>query len=194
MRKDGLPVESFYVVAGIPTTEKAVEIIVGLKAAGIKHVAFKPSSINRQLRSRSSLQLSTANSSSSCTNGFRMVGGAKSLAVGDLCKAEACIISVINTSDLEALRRKIVKANASSKSCRHSCTMDVFRITRTPSTSLRNLIMSFLSSRTQALASFNPRSSSGGRTSPHLSLLARLVSSASSRRCHSRIGPMKVIH
>jgi len=45
LRKEGLPVEGFCVAAGIPTTEKAVEIIDGLKAAGIKHVAFKPGSV-----------------------------------------------------------------------------------------------------------------------------------------------------
>ena len=33
------------VAAGIPTTKKAIEIIDGLKAAGIKHVAFKPGSV-----------------------------------------------------------------------------------------------------------------------------------------------------
>ncbi|KAF4614083.1 hypothetical protein D9613_007929 [Agrocybe pediades] len=46
MRKEGLPIEGFCVAAGIPTTEKAVEIIDGLKAAGIKHVAFKPGSVD----------------------------------------------------------------------------------------------------------------------------------------------------
>jgi fatty acid synthase subunit alpha len=35
MRKEGFPVEGFCVAAGVPTTEKAVEIIDGLKAAGI---------------------------------------------------------------------------------------------------------------------------------------------------------------
>ena len=40
MRKEGLPIEGFCVAAGIPTTEKAVEIIDGLKDAGIRHVAF----------------------------------------------------------------------------------------------------------------------------------------------------------
>jgi len=45
MRKEGLPIEGFCVAAGIPTTEKAVEIISGLKAAGIKHVSFKPGSV-----------------------------------------------------------------------------------------------------------------------------------------------------
>jgi fatty acid synthase subunit alpha, fungi type len=34
-RKEGFPIEGFCVAAGIPTTEKAVEIIDGLKAAGI---------------------------------------------------------------------------------------------------------------------------------------------------------------
>ena len=42
----GLPIEGFCVAAGIPTTEKAVKIINGLKAAGIQHVAFKPGSID----------------------------------------------------------------------------------------------------------------------------------------------------
>lgn len=46
MRKEGLPIEGFCVAAGIPSTEKAVEIIEGLKSAGIKHVAFKPGSID----------------------------------------------------------------------------------------------------------------------------------------------------
>ncbi|EJD06870.1 fatty acid synthase [Fomitiporia mediterranea MF3/22] len=46
MRREGLPVEGFCVAAGIPTTEKAAEIIGALKAAGIKHVAFKPGSID----------------------------------------------------------------------------------------------------------------------------------------------------
>ncbi|KAK0227016.1 hypothetical protein EDD85DRAFT_975426 [Armillaria nabsnona] len=39
MRKEGLPIEGFCVAAGIPTTEKAVEIINGLRNAGIKHVS-----------------------------------------------------------------------------------------------------------------------------------------------------------
>ena len=46
MCKEGLPIEGFCVAAGIPTTEKAVEIIDGLKAAGIRHVAFKPGSVD----------------------------------------------------------------------------------------------------------------------------------------------------
>ena len=46
MRKEGLPIESFCVIAGVPTTEKAVEVINGLKAAGIQLVAFKPGSVD----------------------------------------------------------------------------------------------------------------------------------------------------
>lgn len=45
MRKEGLPIEGFCVAAGIPSTDKAAEIIDGLKSAGIKHVAFKPGSV-----------------------------------------------------------------------------------------------------------------------------------------------------
>ncbi len=46
MRKEGLPIEGFCVAAGIPSTEKAVEIIEGLTNAGIKHVSFKPGSVD----------------------------------------------------------------------------------------------------------------------------------------------------
>ncbi|KAG6910835.1 hypothetical protein DXG01_007150 [Tephrocybe rancida] len=46
MRKEGLPIEGFCVAAGVPSTEKAAEIIEALKAAGIKHVAFKPGSVD----------------------------------------------------------------------------------------------------------------------------------------------------
>lgn len=42
MKKEGLPVEGLCVAAGIPSTEKAKEIIDGLREAGIKHVSFKP--------------------------------------------------------------------------------------------------------------------------------------------------------
>jgi fatty acid synthase subunit alpha, fungi type len=41
-----LPIEGFCVAAGIPTTEKAAEIISGLKSVGIRHVAFKPGSVD----------------------------------------------------------------------------------------------------------------------------------------------------
>ncbi|CAE6460687.1 unnamed protein product [Rhizoctonia solani] len=46
MRREGLPVEGFCVAAGIPSTEKAKEIIDGLRAAGIRHVSFKPGSVD----------------------------------------------------------------------------------------------------------------------------------------------------
>jgi fatty acid synthase subunit alpha len=46
MRREGLPIEGFCVAAGIPTTEKAAEIINGLNSVGIRHVAFKPGSVN----------------------------------------------------------------------------------------------------------------------------------------------------
>jgi hypothetical protein len=56
MRKEGLPIEGFCVAAGVPTTEKAVEIIDGLEAAGIRHVAFKPGSEMVFAKSSTSLQ------------------------------------------------------------------------------------------------------------------------------------------
>ena len=46
MRREGLPIEGFCVAAGIPTTEKAAEIIEGLTETGIKHVSFKPGSVD----------------------------------------------------------------------------------------------------------------------------------------------------
>jgi Fatty acid synthase subunit beta/Fas1-like, helical len=41
-----LPIESFCIAAGIPSMEKATEIIGALHNAGIKHVAFKPGSVD----------------------------------------------------------------------------------------------------------------------------------------------------
>ncbi|KAK7690523.1 hypothetical protein QCA50_005621 [Cerrena zonata] len=46
MRREGVPIEGFCVAAGIPSTEKAAEIIEGLKSSGIKHVSFKPGSVD----------------------------------------------------------------------------------------------------------------------------------------------------
>ena len=40
------------------------------------------------------------------SNGFRMVDGAKPLAVGDVCKAEARIISIINASEGKIVKVK----------------------------------------------------------------------------------------
>ncbi|KIY43927.1 fatty acid synthase [Fistulina hepatica ATCC 64428] len=45
LRTEGAPVEGFCVAAGIPTPEKASEIIAGLRAAGVRHVSFKPGSV-----------------------------------------------------------------------------------------------------------------------------------------------------
>jgi fatty acid synthase subunit beta len=45
MRKEGLPIEDFCVAAGIPSTEKAAEIIDGLRQAGIKYAALEPGSV-----------------------------------------------------------------------------------------------------------------------------------------------------
>ncbi|TIB03399.1 hypothetical protein E3P94_00662 [Wallemia ichthyophaga] len=45
MRQEGLPIEGFCVAAGIPSSEKATEMITSLKESGIKHVSFKPGSV-----------------------------------------------------------------------------------------------------------------------------------------------------
>ncbi|KAK4046932.1 fatty acid synthase alpha subunit Lsd1 [Microbotryomycetes sp. JL201] len=46
MKQEGLPVEGLCVAAGIPSTEKAKEIIDGMREAGLKHVSFKPGSVD----------------------------------------------------------------------------------------------------------------------------------------------------
>ncbi|KAF8287733.1 hypothetical protein DL93DRAFT_2234536 [Clavulina sp. PMI_390] len=46
MKREGLPVKGFCVTAGIPSTEMAIEITDGLRSCGIKHVAFKPGSVD----------------------------------------------------------------------------------------------------------------------------------------------------
>ncbi len=46
MRREGLPIEGFCVAAGIASTEKAAEIIEALSNAGIKHISFKPGSVD----------------------------------------------------------------------------------------------------------------------------------------------------
>lgn len=46
MCKEGLPIEGFCITAGIPSIEKPTMIIDSLKNAGIKHVSFKPISVD----------------------------------------------------------------------------------------------------------------------------------------------------
>ena len=46
MKRESLLIEGFCVAAGIPDTEKGAEIIGVLRDAGMKHVAFKPGSID----------------------------------------------------------------------------------------------------------------------------------------------------
>lgn len=45
MRREGLPIEGFTVAAGVPSLEAANEIIKSLQNVGIKHISFKPSSV-----------------------------------------------------------------------------------------------------------------------------------------------------
>jgi enoyl reductase-like protein len=46
MKTEGIPIEGFCCAAGIPSTEKAKEVIDALRSAGIKHVSFKPGSVD----------------------------------------------------------------------------------------------------------------------------------------------------
>ncbi|KAJ3540249.1 hypothetical protein NM688_g6254 [Phlebia brevispora] len=45
LRRTGVPIEGFCVAAGVPSTEKATEIIEGMRSTGIKHISFKPGSV-----------------------------------------------------------------------------------------------------------------------------------------------------
>ncbi|KAJ1970693.1 fatty acid synthase alpha subunit Lsd1, partial [Dimargaris xerosporica] len=45
MRREGLPIEGVCVAAGVPALDVANDIVRQLQAAGIRHVAFKPSSV-----------------------------------------------------------------------------------------------------------------------------------------------------
>lgn len=44
MRQEGYPIEGFCIAAGVPSFEAAVEIVEGLREAGLRHVSFKPGS------------------------------------------------------------------------------------------------------------------------------------------------------
>ncbi|KAG2217921.1 hypothetical protein INT45_012584 [Circinella minor] len=46
MRKEGLPMEGVCVAAGVPSLDVANEVITNLQASGIRHIAFKPGSID----------------------------------------------------------------------------------------------------------------------------------------------------
>ncbi|KAJ3244145.1 3-oxoacyl-[acyl-carrier-protein] synthase [Chytriomyces hyalinus] len=45
MRQEGIPMEGVCVAAGVPSLDVADEIVANLKRAGLKHVAFKPGSV-----------------------------------------------------------------------------------------------------------------------------------------------------
>ncbi|KAJ2739815.1 fatty acid synthase alpha subunit Lsd1 [Coemansia sp. Cherry 401B] len=44
MRNEGAPIAGLCIGGGVPSTEKALEIVDALRAAGIRHMSFKPSS------------------------------------------------------------------------------------------------------------------------------------------------------
>lgn len=73
MKKEGLPVEGLCVGAGVPSTEKAKEIIDGLREAGIKHVSFKPGTSPFPCPSFPFLMLTLRRTSTGSVDGIRQV-------------------------------------------------------------------------------------------------------------------------
>jgi fatty acid synthase subunit beta len=45
MRQEGIPIDSITIAAGVPSLEKATEILTALKESGMRYVAFKPGSV-----------------------------------------------------------------------------------------------------------------------------------------------------
>ena len=45
LRKQGYPIDGLCVAAGVPSADTANDIIANLQAAGFRHVAFKPGSV-----------------------------------------------------------------------------------------------------------------------------------------------------
>jgi len=45
LKREGYPIEGVTIAAGVPSVEKSGEILSALKAAGLKHVSFKPGSL-----------------------------------------------------------------------------------------------------------------------------------------------------
>ena len=46
LRKEGYPIDGFTIAAGVPSLDNASDIIKSLQSAGIRHVSFKPGSID----------------------------------------------------------------------------------------------------------------------------------------------------
>jgi enoyl reductase-like protein len=45
MRSQGIPIDSLTVAAGVPSLEKANEILAGIRSVGMTYIAFKPGSV-----------------------------------------------------------------------------------------------------------------------------------------------------
>lgn len=50
MRKEGYPIDGVTIAAGVPSLDVANEVVENLREAGIRHVSFKPSSIDSILQ------------------------------------------------------------------------------------------------------------------------------------------------
>jgi fatty acid synthase subunit alpha len=70
LRGEGVPIEGFTIAAGIPSLEKANEVIHALRSAGVRHVAFKPGSVEGILQ-----VVSIANQNKDCPIVLQWTGG-----------------------------------------------------------------------------------------------------------------------
>ena len=104
------------------------------------------------------------------SNGFRMMEGASRLRAGDVCRAEARIVSVINASEGKIAKSKdmfIVVVKLLLKLSRPSFTVVAFWIMRTPLRPRRSPAISSLWIPMLMSGSFNQRSGLNGRTRRH---------------------------
>jgi len=46
MREDGLPIDSITIAAGVPTPERASEVLADVRKSGMRMVSFKPGSVS----------------------------------------------------------------------------------------------------------------------------------------------------
>ena len=104
------------------------------------------------------------------SNGFRMMEGASPLRAGDVCRAEARIVSVINASEGKIAKSKdmfIMVVKLLLKLSHPSFTVVAFWIMRTPLRPRRSPAISSLWIPMLMSGSFNQRSGLNGRTRHH---------------------------
>lgn len=103
------------------------------------------------------------------SNGFRMMEGASSLRAGDVCRAEARIVSVTNASEgkIGKVKGYVYRGGQTVVEVVSSFTVVAFWITRTPLRPRRSPAISSLWTPMLMSGSFNRRSGLNGRTRRH---------------------------